>query len=662
MFSIRINQNTCIVTNPELTLLQQCELNSIYIPRFCYHDRLSISGNCRMCLIELENTVKPVIACSTSLIPNMSIFTNSKTVKKIRENILEFLLINHPLDCPICDQGGECDLQDQAMVFGSDRGRFVEIKRSVEDKNFGPFVKTIMTRCIHCTRCIRFFDEIAGISVLGMMGRGKDAEISTYTNIGLASELSGNVIDLCPVGALTSKPYAFTSRPWELTSYESIDIFDSLGSNIRMDVKGNIIMRILPKLNDDINEEWITDQIRFSYDGLRRERLTFPLLRLYNKGEHLYTYSSWDLAMARVRLVFELTKNQQYYVYSGQLIDLFSLFLFRYWLDKCEAYINFHCDILTTPNHFTSFLCSSDITKYNEFNSILFFNLNLKKEVSILNVRIRKLKWKLKENFQVFYIGSNISFNYKYKHLGLSIDTILQIIRGKHFICSFYLSSNLCCMVNTTSFPLVNELRVYTPNTAINAVSTDMSVIHYNLLGFSSNNTASRLANEVNTIAVYYLLNYSKIIPSISHSRSNILNYVIYHGSYGNWNAMNSDLVLPMLNYTEIRGFYMNLEGRIQISEQITYGPGTGKACSDVLLSLLNTRLIASKLQTLHLNNLFNIFIPIKQYSGKLSTFNLMSSVVPFYVRNSNNLTKASANEIINNSLIYSKHIRSVTF
>jgi NADH dehydrogenase (ubiquinone) Fe-S protein 1 len=660
MFNIRINQNTCIVTNSELTVLQQCELNSIYIPRFCYHDRLSIAGNCRMCLIELENAVKPVIACSTSLMPNMSIFTNSKTVKKIRENILEFLLINHPLDCPICDQGGECDLQDQAMVFGSDRGRFIEIKRSVEDKNFGPFIKTIMTRCIHCTRCIRFFDEIAGLSILGMMGRGKDAEISTYANLGFESELSGNVIDLCPVGALTSKPYAFTSRPWELTSFESIDIFDSLGSNLRIDIKGNIIMRILPKLNDEINEEWITDQIRFSYDGLRRERLTFPLIRLNIGVDTLFAYSSWNTVIARIRFIFENTSNQSYHVYSGNLIDLFSLFLFRYWLDQCESYINFYCDAFLQSNICSSFLFTSDLTKLNEFNSILFYNLNLKQNISVLNIRIRKLKWKLKDNFQIFYVGMNTSFNYKYKHLGLSINTMLQIIRGKHFICSTYVTSSMCCMTKPSDKNVLNVLTKYIQNSALNTISTDVSDIHYNLLGFSHRN--KYILNNVSNnalISIYYLLNYNKNIPILTSQINNVLSYVIYHGSYGNHNAMNSDLVMPMLNYTETRGLYMNLEGCIQVSEQITYGPGTSKSSSDIFLLLTNAYIGSSKLHRNYLTNLFNIFLPTKQYKHKLNIFSKLITFSNTYLINSTNIYKERNNEIINNSFIYNKRLRT---
>jgi NADH dehydrogenase (ubiquinone) Fe-S protein 1 len=653
MFNIRINNNICTVSNTELTILQQCELNSIYIPRFCYHDRLSIAGNCRMCLIELETSVKPIIACSTSLVPNMSVYTNSKTVKKIRENILEFLLINHPLDCPICDQGGECDLQDQAMVFGSDRGRFIEIKRSVEDKDFGPFIKTVMTRCIHCTRCVRFFDEVAGTSILGMMGRGRDAEISTYSNLHLINELSGNVIDLCPVGALTSKPYAFTSRPWELVSYESIDIFDSLGSNIRIDIKGNLIMRILPKLNEEINEEWITDQIRFSYDGFRRDRLTFPLIKTIKNKNMLFTYGSWDIVFSKIKYLFS-NASLNFKVYSGELLDLFSLYLFRYWMDTCNVYLSFFCENSLHVNNSSSFLLSSGITDLHQFNSILFINTNLKQDISVLNVRIKKIKWKLKEMYNIYYIGINTVFNYKVKHLGLSISTLISIIRGKHFVCSSYLSTSLCTMHNGAINEVINNLRTYVPSSICNSVSIHTSDIHYNLLGFKKNDTNLTINSDM---CVYYLLNYDKNILM----DASLINYIIYQGHHGNWNAMHANIVLPMLSYTEIRGFYMNLEGRIQISEQIIYGPGISKSCVDIFLNIITKPYQMDTLSIKYLNYIFNVFISTNNYHGKLNVFNL-SIAHRFCVSNVlfNSSRDTFKNSIVMNSLIFNKSIHLV--
>ena len=293
-----------------ITLIQACALAGIEIPRFCYHERLSIAGNCRMCLVEVAGMPKPVASCAmgvNDLRPSLdgtppTIITSSETVKKAREGVLEFLLINHPLDCPICDQGGECDLQDQTMAYGFDAGRFQDNKRAVEDKYLGPLIETYMTRCIHCTRCIRFMTEVAGVEELGAIGRGEDMEITTYLEHGMMSELSGNVVDLCPVGALTSKPYAFMARPWELSKTPSIDVMDALGSAIRVDARGKEVMRILPRVNDAINEEWISDKTRHVWDGLRTQRLDRPYVRRDGKLEP----ASWDEAF---RVIAERLKG-----------------------------------------------------------------------------------------------------------------------------------------------------------------------------------------------------------------------------------------------------------------------------------------------------------------------------------------------------------------
>jgi NADH dehydrogenase/NADH:ubiquinone oxidoreductase subunit G len=304
-----------------LTIIQFCDLINVVIPRFCYHEKLSIAGNCRMCLVEMNNGAKPVIACATNISANIEIALDSLLVKKVRENVLEFLLINHPLDCPICDQGGECDLQDQTIAYGSDRGRFKEMKRSVEDKELGPVVKTIMTRCIHCTRCIRFSDEILGIKDLGVIGRGSSSEIKMNNVFFLDHELSGNIVDVCPVGALTSKPYAFTARPWDLKSIESIDVLDSLHSNIRVDIKGSRILRILPKINEQLNENWISDYTRFSYESVQGFRIKYPYLSL-NKS--FFSFIETDLF---IRLGWE-----QCLEFFNILINLknFNLFNFFY--------------------------------------------------------------------------------------------------------------------------------------------------------------------------------------------------------------------------------------------------------------------------------------------------------------------------------------------
>ena len=298
-----------------LTLLQACEVAGAEIPRFCYHERLSIAGNCRMCLVEVEKSPKPVASCAMPAADGMVVRTDTPLVKKAREGVMEFLLINHPLDCPICDQGGECDLQDQAMAYGIDRKRFEENKRAVDDKNMGPLINTIMTRCIHCTRCVRFSTEVAGVEDLGAIGRGEDMEITTYLEQAVDSELSGNVIDLCPVGALTSKPYSFTARSWELRKTESIDVMDAVGSNIRVDARGRQVMRVLPRLNEDVNEEWISDKTRFACDGLQTQRLDTPYVRRDGKLEP----ATWDEAFAAIKERLESAGPQKSAALVGDL-------------------------------------------------------------------------------------------------------------------------------------------------------------------------------------------------------------------------------------------------------------------------------------------------------------------------------------------------------
>jgi NADH dehydrogenase (ubiquinone) Fe-S protein 1 len=318
--------------NSNMSILQACESAKIVVPRFCYHERLSVAGNCRMCLVEISKAPKLVASCAMPVVQNMVVFTDSLVVKKAREGVLEFLLVNHPLDCPVCDQGGECDLQDQTMIFGSDRSRFREYKRAVEDKQCGPLIKTVMTRCIHCTRCVRFANEVIGLPALGTSGRGNSIEIGLYIKKLFTSELSGNIIDLCPVGALTSKPYTFAARPWELKSIESIDTLDAVGSNIRIDIRGYEIMRILPRLNEKINEEWISDKTRFAFDGLKRQRLYDPLLKKDNGG---FEVISWQVALQEiVAKINQITKPYEFCAQVGPQSDLESALLLKRLVTK----------------------------------------------------------------------------------------------------------------------------------------------------------------------------------------------------------------------------------------------------------------------------------------------------------------------------------------
>ena len=425
------------------TILKLCDLLKITIPRFCYHDKLAIAGNCRMCMVELKASPKPVIACSTKVVRWMHIYTTSFFVKKSRENVMEFLLINHPLDCPICDQGGECDLQDQALSFGSDRGRFKEVKRSVTDLFIGPIVKTIMTRCIHCTRCIRFSEDVVGNYSLGRLGRGELTEIGTYLKKPFLDELSGNIVDLCPVGALTSKSYAFKARPWELKNLESIDIFDSLGSNIRVDIKGNEIMRILPKSNLFLNREWITDKIRFSYQGLKTNRIIYPMYR-NNRDELLQSCSNSFLLNSLVNKLtmyyISNSKDWQHkikvelsnYFTSGQ--DYFLIYNFFSFLGIIDISYNSKLSSSNKNIDFRyNYLFNYFIQIFETHRNYLLDNINLKVVNPIINSRLKRRKLIKGVNINISYIGKNINLNYDFNHISSTYYTLFSILEGKHF-------------------------------------------------------------------------------------------------------------------------------------------------------------------------------------------------------------------------------------
>jgi NADH-quinone oxidoreductase chain G len=415
------------------TVLQACEAIGIEIPRFCYHERLSVAGNCRMCLVEIEKTPKPVASCAMPTMDGMKIFTNTPLVKKAREAVLEFLSLNHPLDCPICDQGGECDLQDQAMLFGSDRSRFYETKRGVEDKNCGPLIKTIMTRCIHCTRCVRFATEIAGVEELGTTGRGRETEIGTYVEKTFKSELSGNIIDLCPVGALTSKPYAFMSRPWELRSTNSIDISDGVGSNIRIDSRGTEILRILPRFNESINEEWISDKARFSYDGLRLQRIESPYIR--KDGQLVPTHWSEAFEVIGKQLWKSLNNTSTKPRILGLIsesIDLKSALILKRWFQLLGANFDLKTalDNDVKCNLPVNYLQNTPIASIENSDLCLLVGVDPRYEASLLNVRLRKRY--LEGGFSVASVGSPLNLTFPCQQLGLGKETFIDICEGYH--------------------------------------------------------------------------------------------------------------------------------------------------------------------------------------------------------------------------------------
>jgi NADH-quinone oxidoreductase subunit G len=388
MLKLKVNEIE-VEVEEGLTVLQACEKAGVEIPRFCYHEKLSIAGNCRMCLVEMEKSPKPIASCAMPAADGMVIKTNTPKIEKSRKGVMEFLLANHPLDCPVCDQGGECDLQDQSMFYGIDKSRFKENKRSVPDKNMGPLIKTQMTRCIHCTRCIRFATEIAGVPELGAIGRGEDMQITTYLEQSIQSELSGNVIDLCPVGALTSKPYVFEARPWELKKTESIDVMDAVGSNIRVDTYGWEVKRILPLINEDINEEWISDKTRYACDGLSNQRLDTPYIKYNGKFEK----ASWEEVFKIIKSKIKNTSKDKIAGFVGDLANMESSYIFKEFFDRTLDTNNYDCrtsNYYTNTNERENYLFNSKINGIEESDLIFLIGTNPRFEATIVNARIRK--------------------------------------------------------------------------------------------------------------------------------------------------------------------------------------------------------------------------------------------------------------------------------
>jgi NADH-quinone oxidoreductase chain G len=579
------------------TALQACEAVGIEVPRFCYHERLSIAGNCRMCLVEIEKTPKPVASCAMPLMEGMKIYTDTPLVKKAREAVLEFLLLNHPLDCPICDQGGECDLQDQALVFGSDRSRFYETKRTVEDKNYGPLVKTIMTRCIHCTRCVRFATEIAGIEDLGATGRGNETEIGTYIGSTMKSELSGNVIDLCPVGALTSKPYAFTSRPWEIKNSNSVDTSDGLGSNIRIDFRGTEVLRILPRLHEDINEEWISDKTRFAYDGLKRQRILHPYESWVHSFPNFYELS-WEDVFSKyhdgvstflskdpssIRMSIGGDSNLETILAAKDLSHTLGI--------RNLEYKSFNSLLDNTSRNNYSF--NGTIGDIENADTCLIINTNPKYDATLLNARLRKRF--LKGNFSVGLIGSYTDLTFPFTHIGSSIEALIQVVEGKHSFCKKLMSGSnvrvIFCNegeVNTFSAEIFYELKDKLASLLldIKSIKTTLSYLHTGAntvgaldLGISQSVNTTPQVNYFIDSGDYLRINlFSSNIETKfwlkaqnSSPRSRVNTRFLYQGHHVDARRPEPScmLLLPGAAFTEERSLYVNTEGRCQKANRI---------------------------------------------------------------------------------------------
>eukprot|EP00884_Botryococcus_braunii_P000409 jgi/Botrbrau1/10369/Bobra.146_2s0008.1 len=548
------------------TVMAACDAAGVDIPRFCYHQRLSIAGNCRMCLVEVEKSPKPVASCAMPAAPGMSIKTDTPLVKKAREGVMEFLLINHPLDCPICDQGGECDLQDQSMVFGSDRGRFTEVKRSVHDKNLGPLVKTVMTRCIHCTRCVRFATEVAGIQDLGVTGRGNASEVGTYVDRMLTSEISGNVIDLCPVGALTSKPFAFTARNWELKGTESVDVSDGLGANIRVDSRGTEVMRIVPVLNDAVNEEWISDRARFQYDGLKRQRLSVPFVRQPGKG---LEPALWEDALAAVKKGLEGVKGDEIKAIAGKLADAESLIALKDLLNRLGSgniqtdagFPDLDADVRST------YIFNTGIANLENADIVLLVGTNPRLESPVLNARLRKMYL---DGMSFGLIGPKADLTFPYEHLGEGPEAIQKLMSGGTFFTKMKEAKHPAVVVGPGIFQRADRPAVLH---LINALVEAVPVVKGDWNGYNViHDTASRVAaldlgilpsaraRSAPPAKFVYLLG-SDDYPDDAIPKDA---FVVYQGSHGEKGAARADVVLPGCAYTEKSATYVNMEGRPQ--------------------------------------------------------------------------------------------------
>ncbi|KAG0587503.1 hypothetical protein KC19_2G169300 [Ceratodon purpureus] len=550
-----------------MTVLQACELGGVTIPRFCYHSRLSIAGNCRMCLVEVEKTPKPVASCAMPALPGMKIKTDTPLAKKAREGVMEFLLMNHPLDCPICDQGGECDLQDQSMVFGSDRGRFIDSKRSVLDKNLGPLVKTIMTRCIQCTRCVRFAKEIAGVEDLGVLGRGGSEEIGTYVENLLTSELSGNVIDVCPVGALTSKPYAFTARPWELKSTESIDVLDAVGSNIRINSRGPEVMRIIPRLHEEVNEEWIGDKARFSYDGLKRQRLSEPMIRL---PDGQLQAVSWKDALEAVAEAAYKVKPEEMVGVAGKLADAESMLALKDFLNRmgCERLWAEGDGKSVDADLRSRFLLNTGIAALEQADVCLLIGTQIRWEAPMVNARLRKAVRFNKTKVAV--VGPEVDLTYPHQHLGESTDTLLEIAEGRHPFCAELASAERpVVIVGSGALERPDKEAIMS---ALDIIAQQSTLIRddwfgANVLLLNASQAAARDLGFVpgaragkSEAKFLYLLGADDLTPADIPEDA----FVVYQGHHGDRSAYRANVILPGAAYTEKEGTYENVEGRAQ--------------------------------------------------------------------------------------------------
>ena len=585
MLKLKVN-DIGIEVEEGLTVLQACEQAGVEIPRFCYHEKLSIAGNCRMCLVEMDNSPKLIASCAMPATDGMVIKTNTEKVEKSRKGVMEFLLTNHPLDCPVCDQGGECDLQDQSMYYGIDKSRFKENKRYVSEKNMGPLIKTQMTRCIHCTRCIRFITEVAGVPELGAIGRGENMQISTYLEQSMESELSANVIDLCPVGALTSKPYVFEARPWELKKTETIDVMDAVGSNIRVDTYGWEVKRVLPRINEEINEEWISDKTRYACDGLKNQRLDTPYIKNNNKFEK----TSWSEVYKKIFEKISETPSDKIAGITGDMNNMETLFSIKEFFEKIIKSKNLDSrsdDFYVNSNERMNYVFNTKIEGLEESDLILLIGTNPRFEATILNSRIRKAY--LKNKTKIYSVGDVGDLTYPYEVLDNNTKLIKDIINNKNVMSEKIINSKKPTIIIGQSILkmksgiyifeeikkyLLKNSKISNDWNSLNVLSRNASTVGaYDLDILSSKNGENITFKKIqeNQFKIIFLFGQDDL--KFKKSKE----FIIYIGSHGNKGAEIADIILPGVAYTEQDGYFTNLEGKIQKAYKASYPPGDSK-------------------------------------------------------------------------------------
>ncbi len=581
------------------TILQACELAGVEVAHFCFHERLAIAGNCRMCLVEVEKSPKPIASCAMPIGDGMVVHTKSPKAVKAQKGVMEFLLINHPLDCPICDQGGECDLQDQAMAYGFDRGRFEENKRAVRDKDFGPLVETHMTRCIHCTRCIRFLTEIAGVEELGATGRGEDMEITTYIERALGSELSANIIDLCPVGALTSKPYAFMARPWELSKTESIDVLDAVGSNIRVDARNAQVLRVLPRVNEAVNEEWISDKTRYAIDGLRRRRLDRP----YAGRRGLRAETDWREALEMVADRLKTVPGERVGAIAGDLSDLESMFALKELLTGLGA-VSLDCrqdGAKLDRRYRAGYLFNTTIAGIEQADACLLIGTNPRWEAPLVNARLRKRH--LRGGFAIAAIGPALDLSFPVEMLGQGGETLGALAEGRHpWAERLRGAKNPILVLGQGALTRADGAQVLA---AARRIAESCGLVRDGWNGFNVLHRAAARVGGLDlgfvpgpsgrdvagilegcrsgAIELLYLLGADEIDTADLGSA-----FVVYQGHHGDRGAERADVILPGSAYTEKDGTYINTEGRVQQGRRATFPPGEAREDWKIVRALSN--------------------------------------------------------------------------